>query len=240
MNQIATSRIVLGLLGVTTLCACTPSINPTLKKSVDSQLATLQVSKTIIEASDAPVGYQSGQWLQYRILDEKDKPTIATYKILESEGNHHTIESSIESYYSKMNSYMELEYEIGAPLGTMKILRVISNSDTQPAPEIADGFQMSILGSMYKSMAQQLFITEVPTSTTDKVSVSAGTFMAPYERDTTLRWGPLSYKAHSWHHGAVPMHGMVKSERKGGTKGSSELIAYGLSGAQSELLGVLY
>jgi hypothetical protein len=238
MTSLPRTSALTGLLCLL-LISCSASIKPALKKSVDAQISELSTSQDRVEAVDSPVGYQPGQWLRYRIVNEKGEPTIATHKFLDSDGDTHVIESVTESYYSKQTVYMEIRYAIGAPLSSLELLRVISSSDVQSTPQEASGFEMSIMGSTYEALAKQLFHQETPAEGDADVSVVAGTFVRTYEKDTELRWGPFSCQAHSWHHSAVPMHGMVKAERSDGTPGTTELIAYGHVGARSEVLAVL-
>lgn len=217
--------------------ACSPSINPAMKDSIDTRLSVVQSSPNQYDATTTGAGYVAGSWLKYKTLDEQGHPGIVTYKLLASEGNLHTIETIAETYYNRSNTYLELSYEIGAPIGTLEIRRAITQIDDGAVSE-SSSMELSIMGSMYRSMAGQLFYREQETGTSS-AEVIAGQFAGCTEKDSTLRFGPVSYSAHSWHHGAVPMHGMVRSERSDGKPGITELMSFGTTGAQSELLPAL-
>lgn len=216
--------------------ACSPSINPQLKAGVDGRLAMVQTSSESYSADSTPAGYQAGQWLQYKTLDEKGHPSIMTYKLIAVLDGGFAIETVSESYYSRDASYMEIRYAIGAPLSSIEVLRVVSSNNNE-APIEMDGMSLSLMDSMYKKLAGQLFYSQVPGPSGASVSVPAGTFGSCSEMDSTLSFGPWTFASHSWHHPAVPMHGMVKSERTDGKPGSSELLAFAQNGAESEILG---
>tara|TARA_R110002096_G_scaffold436085_1_gene667092 strand:+ start:8350 stop:9075 length:726 start_codon:yes stop_codon:yes gene_type:complete len=216
--------------------ACSPSINPQLKAGVDGRLAMIQDSSESYAADSLPVGYQAGQWLQYKMLDDKGHPSIMTYKLIAEIDGGFAIETVSESYYATSASYMEIRYAIGAPPSSIQVLRVVS-SDNNGTPTEMDSMSLSLMDSMYKKLAGQLFYTQLPGPSGASVSVPAGAFASCSEMDSTLSFGPWTFTSHSWHHPAVPMHGMVKSERTDGKPGSSELIAFGHSGAESEVLG---
>ncbi len=228
----------LAIVALLLCAACSPSINPKLKTSVDSKLAMVQNSSETYSAESAPAGYEAGQWLQYKLLDENGRPTLMTYKLLAVLDGGYAVETVSESYYSRDVNYIEFQYTLGAPIDTMKIVRVIS-SKGDDAPKEMDGMSLSIMDSVYKNLAGQIFMSQTGAPGGASVSVPAGTFASCSEMDTTLSLGPWSIESHTWHHPAVPMHGMVKSERTDGKPGSSELLTFSLTGAQSEILSRL-
>ena len=222
------------LVAVLGVAACSPSVNPAMKTSVDGQVTSIQISPQVYDGNAPAVGYEAGAWLRYKSVDDKGYPSINTYKLLKSEGNVHTIESVLESYYNKSSSLIELQYEFGAPIGSMQILSAVTQIDND-TPTVSSSMELSMMGSMYRTMIGHLFYREQNAGTAS-TQVPAGQFNGCQEKDSTMQIGPMSYSAHSWHHAAVPMHGMVRSERTDGKPGTTELVSFGLTGARSEIL----
>ncbi len=225
------------LLVVVGLAGCSPSINPAMKASVDQKVTAIVMSPSVYGADFPAMGYAPGSWLKYKTVDEKGHPSIVTYKLISLEGNLFTIESVIESYYSKMATYMEFVYQVGSPLNTLQVQRVVTQTDGG-SPVISSPMEMSMLGDMYREVAGQLFILE-QNAGTSSTQVPAGQFSGCLEKDSMIRFGPWSYRSHSWHHRAVPMHGMVRSERSDGKPGLTELLSFGTSGARSEVMAAM-
>lgn len=221
-------------MGSLLLYACSPTINPKLRASVDAQLNQAKTSSQVYATDSVPAGFQAGQWVQYKNLDKDGKPSILTYKLLATSGDQHSIETVMESYYFRTVTYMDVRFDVNAPLESLEILRVVSKDEDEP-PRQADSFQMSMLGSMYKSVARQVFLRQTPSDGISEVAVPAGVFEDCTQKETVLYLGPLRYKARSWHHPGVPIHGMVKAESVD-SNSTNELIAFGLSGAQSEIV----
>lgn len=218
--------------------ACSPSVNPALKTSVDTSLANVQPSSEVYPADASSPGYQSGQWLRYKVIDKEGKPAISEMKMLQTDGTSHTLEVMTESYYARTVQYLEVTYTIGTSLDQMQITRAITKQGNE-APTESSPMELSMTRSMLEAMAGNLFIHTVDLSGAERVQVAAGIFEGCGQAMTTLSVGPFSSQSQTWHHPAVPMHGMVRSQSVADPAAKQELLAFGLSGAQSEVLGVL-
>jgi len=213
--------------------ACSPSINPALKQSIDRQLNAMQANDQEYPADTSPVGYQAGQWSQYKILDDKGQPSIVTYKLLDLEDDMFTIETDTESYYFHDVNRIVFRYQMGAPLDSIEVISVITQKDNEP-PTALTGFSLSVLRSLMKKHAKSIFIQSTASVGQSTQEVNAGRFIGCSESDAEVRFGIWSAQSHSFHHVSVPMHGTVRSQAIGG-KGNSELIAFGLTGATSSM-----
>ncbi len=227
--------VLLTTVALVLASACSPSVNPALKSSIDGQLGSLVPSTQNYPAGMAPLGYQTGQWLKYKMLDKDGKPSIMTYKVISGEPGNLAVETESETYYNHSITYMEIRYNVAAPIDTLEILRVISSNDGE-RPKESSPMELSMMKSMYRTMLSQMFFQQQPAPGSSTIAVPAGTFQECGEMDTTISIGPWTFDSHSWHHPAVPMHGMVQSQRTDGEAGGMELIAFGLSGAQSTIL----
>ncbi len=230
--------VLLTVLTLALASACSPSINPALKSSIDGQLGSLVPSAQNYPAGMAPLGYQTGQWLRYKMLDKDGKPSIMTYRIISGDPGNFAIETENETYYSHSTNYMEIRYNVAAPIDTLEILRVISSTDGE-RPREASPMELSMMRSMYQTLLSQMFLQQLPAPGGNAISVTAGSFQDCGEMDSRVTIGPWTFDSHSWHHPAVPMHGMVQNKRTDGEAGGMELIAFGLSGAQSTILAQL-
>jgi len=189
-------------------------------------------------AGMAPVGYQTGQWLKYKTLDKDGTPGITTYRIISGDPGNFAIETEMETYYSHSTTYIEIRYNVAAPIDTLEILRVISSSDGE-RPRESSPMELSMMRSMYQTMLSQMFLQQLPAPGGNAISIAAGSFQDCGEMDSRFTIGLWTFDSHSWHHPAVPMHGMIRNQRTDGEAGGMELIAFGLSGAQSTILGRL-
>jgi hypothetical protein len=90
-----------------------------------------------------------------------------------------------------------------------------------------------LMQSMWRGALQGLVVSWQGQPQED-AAVAAGTFAACYKMRTDASWGPWHGSTLSWSHPAVPLSGMVKSQSIDSPT-TMELVAFGESGAQSEL-----
>ncbi len=229
-----TSALTGLILVSVSLAACFPKAQ-SQSKLVDSRLAKVTPSERIFKADAVMNDQHAGQWLQYKITDENAEPSILTYKLVASDGFHHSIEVVEESYYGKYAIYIEIRYDPGRSSDSLEVRRVLTRHG-ESIPKESSPEDLSVKKSYYRVFASQLFVHWAKAPKDGDIKVGGGHFRGSHKSYGTLTIGGLSYRAQTWHHPVLPMHGMVKAVRDDGTDGTIELIDFGLDGAQSEVL----
>lgn len=216
------------------LGACLPKAS-TQTELVDARIGGLVTSQNVYKA-DAFIGEQhAGQWLQYKSTDENAEPSILTYKLIASDGFNHSIELVEEGYNGTHTTYMELRYDPGRSTESLEVKRVLIRHG-ESTPKESSPEDLVVKELYYRALAGQLFSPWVDAPVVGDTVVGAGTFEGCHKVETVLTVSGLTLRANTWHHPALPMHGMVKAERSDGIEGKVELIDFGLDGAHSDVL----
>jgi hypothetical protein len=215
--------------------ACGPSINPAAQASVDRQVASMQQqSKTFpAPATEMPPPLSVGQWIRLKMLDSSGRPSLITYKIVGQEGSAYWVESVTESYTGKTILKMLVDFGDRTDLEKIDIQNVIvKNGDRAPVDYSKQGPVLSIVKGTYKSVVKNLIVKwhGLPKETRTTI---AGTFTDCYRGVSDVSLGPVSRSGTVWYHPAVPINGAVAF--KGDQGDAEELVAFGETGAVSEL-----
>ncbi len=216
------------------LAACLPK-TPTQIELVDARIQALEVSKNVYKADDLVSEQSAGQWLQYKSVDEHGEPSILTYKLIASDGFHHSIELVEEGYHGTSATYMELRYDPGRSTESLEVRRVLTQRG-ESSPRESSPEDLATKESYYRALAAQLFTPWVDAPIVGDTVVDAGTFEGCHKLEAVMTVSGLSLRADTWHHPVLPMHGMVKAVRSDGVEGHIELIDFGLDGAHSDVL----
>lgn len=216
------------------LCACFPR---TLSQAqqIDRRLAELAPSDRTFKADAVLNDQHAGQWSQYKYVDENGEPSILTYKLVASDGFLHSLEIVEEDYYGKFATYLETRYDPGRPSQNLEVKRVLTR-DGEALPKESSPEDLEVKASYYRALATQLFVHWAAAPKDGDIRVGGGQFRDSQKSEAILTVGGLSFRARTWHHPVLPMHGLVKAERSDGTAGSIELLGFGLDGARSEVL----
>ena len=226
--------LVLGLVVASEAVGCGPSIDPAAKADIDARVARLGRPK---QSYGAPVTFEPmpiavGQWTEHKLTDQDGQPAFLTYKVVGQENDAFWLEMAQDRYTG--HTVTKLLMSLGDRRTPSSIVvRAMKMKDkngriTELQPEM-----LSFMGSLFQGAVSMLVISWQGQPQEDAVS-PAGTFPGCYKARTDASWGPWSTASMSWSHPEVPLSGMVKSvgiDRPN----TMELVAFGLSGALSEL-----
>ena len=226
--------LVLGLVVSSLGLGCGPSIDPAAKADIDARVARLGQPK---QSYGAPVTFEPmpiavGQWTEHKLTDQDGQPAFMTYKVVGQENDAFWLEMVQDRYTG--HTVTKLLMTLGDRRTPSSIVvRAVKMKDkngriTQLQPEM-----LSFMGSLFQGAVSMLVISWQGQPQEDTVS-PAGTFPGCYKARTDASWGPWKTASMSWSHPQVPLSGMVKSvgiDRPN----TMELVAFGLSGAISEL-----
>jgi len=225
--------LILALVGAL-FFECTPTII-TQGQRIDTRLSDFEATGKTYEADAVGTGFQAGQWLQYKSVDEFDTPTIVTYKLISSDGFSHSVELVEEGYDGTTSRYMELQFDPGRAPSSLQVRRVLTKRNDDP-PRESSPEDLLIKESYYRALASQLFVSWSDGTADENVSLAIGKFHGCYKRENILLIAGSTFRAQSWHHPAIPLFGMIKAERSDGTQGTMELVDFGFKGARSDVL----
>ena len=231
-------RSVTPILGVLlavapTLGACGPSIDPALKSDIDRRIASLGRPAQTFQAPSGflPMALQAGQWTQHKMVHDGE-PSFMTHKVVGQVGDAFWIETVHESYSGRTVTKILLAIPNRMDPASMEIRGVVMK-DRKGRVNTMEGPMLSMMQGMYRGFVANLVVSWQGQPQED-AAVPAGTFAGCYKMRSDAQWGPWKAASTSWAHPAVPLSGMVRSE--GIDRPSTmELVAFGLSGAVSEL-----
>ena len=219
-----------GLFVALVLGACGPSIDPAAKADIDGRVAALQSGGSTLPAplSFEPMPLAAGQWVQYKMVDEKGQPSFLTYKVLGQEGGAFWIETLHESYTGRTAQKLLIAFGSRTDPGQIEIRAVVTldrRGTVNPMPPS----MMPLVQSMFKGVVSSLVIywQGLPQ---ESATVPAGRFDGCYRARNEAQWGPWSSMTDSWRHPAVPLSGVVRSQGVD-RPFTVELVAFGTTGA---------
>jgi hypothetical protein len=221
------------LLGGAALAGCGPSIDPALKADIDRRNSALAPPSQSFPrpAGFAPMPLQVGQWTQHRMLHDHE-PSFLTYKVVGQIADAFWIESVYEGYTGRTVTKILLVIANRMDPSSIEIRSVIMK-DRNGHVNSFDGPVLQMMQGAYRGAVSNLIVSWQGQPQEDTV-VPAGKFTGCFKARTDAQWGPWKSASTSWSHAAVPLSGMVRSE--GIDRPSTmELVAFGLSGAVSEL-----
>ncbi len=215
------------------LAGCGPSIEPAAKADIDGRMAALQSAGGTIPAppSFEPLPLVAGQWSQYKMIDDKGQPSFLTYKVLGEEGGAFWIETLHESYYGRTAQKMLLAFASRTDPTQIEIRAVVTLDKRGNINPMPPGM-MPMLQSMFRGVVSALVINwqGMPQ---ESAAVPAGRFDGCVRTRSDAQWGPWKSTADSWHHPAVPLSGLVRSQGIDHPF-TMELVAFGMTGATAD------
>jgi hypothetical protein len=237
MNERISGRVVQLIVGVMACVAfatgCGPSVDPAAKADIDGRLAKLQAPTASFPAPNGfvPMPLAVGQWTQHKTVND-GQPSFMTYKIVGEEGGAFWVEMVSESYAGRTIQKMLIAF--GNRMDPAQVeIRAVKMKDTKGRVTEQPKEMMPLLQSLYKKAATSLLINwqGLPQ---EAATVPAGRFDGCFHVRSAASFGPWSAVSDGWAHPAVPISGLVRSQ--GVDKPiTMELVAFGLTGAQSEL-----
>lgn len=231
------SRVLAKAAGVALLvagaAACSPSIDPAAKADIDRRVSMLKPGDATMPAPTGftPMPFATGQWTQYKMVNDKGEPSFFTQKIIGQEGDAVWLETVHESYQGRMVTKMLASFGNRTDPGQVQILAMATKDQKGNVNELPREM-MPMMQGMYKSAVSMLVINwqGLPQ---EAAVVPAGRFESCFKARTEAKWGPWSNVSDAWAHPAVPLSGTVRSQ--GVDKPfTMELVAFGTSGARSE------
>jgi hypothetical protein len=152
--------------------------------------------------------------------------------VVGQDGDAFWIESLQETYSGRTVTKILLSIPNRMDPASIQIRGVVTK-DRNGHVQTIDGPVLSMMQGMFRGAVSNLIVSWQGQPQED-ASVPAGTFAGCFKMRTDAQWGVWKSASMSWSHPAVPLSGMVRSE--GIDKPSSmELVAFGQSGAVSEL-----
>jgi hypothetical protein len=215
------------------LVACGASIDPAMRASIDGQVAALTPSDAAYPAptTKLPMPLSPGQWVRFKLVDKEGRPSFTTYKIVGQEGDAHWVEVVTERYSGRMVVKMLVAYGDRTDPSQTDMRRLIVKLKDNAPIDYQEPL-LSLVRGTYKDIAKAIIVRweGLPQETK---KVPAGTFVDAYKADAEVRLFGFTSRAKTWSHSAVPVQGLVHSDNEDGA--TMDLVAFGLSGATSEL-----
>ena len=230
-SQVMLIAVLLG--GAAALVGCGPSIDPALKADIDRRNSALGPPAQSFPAPTEfiPKPLQVGQWTQHRIVRDKE-PSFLTYKVVGQISDAFWVESVFEGYTGRTVTKILLAIPNRLDPNSIEIRGVVMK-DRNGHVNSFDGPMLQMMQGMYRGAVSNLIVTWQGQPQEDAV-VPAGKFTGCFKMRSDAQWGPWKTSSTSWSHAAVPLSGMVRSEGIDHPS-TMELIAFGMSGAVSEL-----
>lgn len=217
------------------LTGCVPSIDPAAKANVDARIARLR-AQTVTIPAPAPEAIESmapavGQWAQYKMTLPNGEAKFLMQKIVGEEGGALLVEIVHDAYQGR--SVEQLLVAVGDRRDPKKVeLRAVKVKDEKGRLTMLSRTDLWVarnrMGpvSIYWDDAMDVSLViswrGKPQAST---AVVAGRFEGCYHTRAPM--------GEAWSHPSVPLGGLVRKQDKQGF--ASELVAYGTSGAQSDL-----
>lgn len=239
---------------------CAPSITPAAKADIDRRIAELRPPAKSFDAPPEATGVplEPGQWVQYRVRDDEGRPSFVTHKVVGEESGAFWMEVVTESYAGR--EVVKLLVGLGELRAPHHLPRNAKGGEKGTAAEkLAHALShkhIELRALLLKNNAGD--VTNVPpfflrvvaftwpygfslafpdwqTGVRDEASVPAGRFLGCFMiRSTDPGTGEVGESSLSWFHPAVPLAGLVRRRSLDGAA-LRELVAFGTSGARSEL-----
>jgi hypothetical protein len=225
-------RLWLASICVCVLSACGPHIDQAAKAGVDQQVARLARSGQHYPAptSSELLPRAPGQWVKSHVTDKDGNHSFVTSKVLSMDGDRTWLEVETESYSGSSAVKMLVALGDGKDLSNVDVYDYWIK---HPNGRI-EQFPSFMLGAMkptLRNMLANIAVSHSPERQED-VSVPAGTFEQAYRAHVTLNALGTTFTSDAWWHPAVPLNGGVQSIGVDPI-GKTELVSFGLTGAQS-------
>jgi hypothetical protein len=220
----------LAVVLILTLSACSRSRS---ESSPAASSGPSQAAEVARPSGQTLAAFSTGQWTKYKVDLGDGQKTELTYKIVgEEEGAH----------------WLEI---VRGPAGAGTVIQLLVKVPNRNDPNsleikaarirMPNGHVRDIRGKMleptsegYKRSLADIFLPALAGAPQEDVTVPAGVFRGCFKtlQKAETKDGSSSYNA--WVHPTVPISGVVRSEEVG-SKSKTELVAYGSTGAESEI-----
>ncbi|HEY7373820.1 MAG TPA: hypothetical protein VIF57_16790 [Polyangia bacterium] len=248
------TRLLCGLIATVALTGCAAPVDPVAKAEMDARIAGLRTASTIVPA---PAAFESmplavGQWAEYELTTRSDQPQFLTQKVVaQEEDGVFWFEIVHDSYDGR--TVEQLLVAVGDRRDPAKVeLRAVRMRDGNgPVTTLSRGDlwvaknQLSLTGRYWDDAVDAALIINWRGQPQEATIVPAGRFDGCYckhSESLLSRWVHGRRAQDSWSHPAVPLSGLVRLQAyfvvDGRAKAPhvvSELVAYGTTGARSEL-----
>lgn len=225
MRRIALSVMVMFTVG------CGGSIHAVYKAEVDQRIADMQPSTASYAVSESiePPPLAVGQWIELKVVDEKKRPGVMTYKIVGQQGDAFWVETATTTYRGKQESRMLINFGDRKNPETFDVQAFSLRNNgkiTDYPPNM-----LGVLRSVWKPLLSNL-VVQWNDAPREDARVIAGEFAGCYKRRVQAQVAWVHQTTEAWGHPAVPINGLVRSQ--GLERPTSiELVAFGLEGATS-------
>jgi hypothetical protein len=220
------------------LCAlllggCGPWVDPAAKADIDGRLAALQEGGTSVPAPPGfePMPLSVGQWVQYRMIDDKGRPSLLTYKVLAREAGAFWIETLHETYFGRTAQKMLIAFGSRTDPNQIEV-RALVLLDRRGTVRPVPAAMIPVMQVTFHSVVSALAINWMGMPQESAI-VPAGRFEGCYRGRTDAQWGPWRSLADSWRHPAVPLSGLVRSQGID-RPFTMDLVAFGTTGATAD------
>jgi hypothetical protein len=238
-------NVTLGLASVTVAAAligCGPSIDPAAKADVDARIANLRLNPVTVPAPAPPANESMplavGQWAEYKIMSQDRLPSLLTQKIVGEIDGAFLVEIVHDTYEG--HTAEQLLVAVGDRMDPKKVeLRAVKLKDAKGRVTTLSQTNLLVarngLGPVdlyWEDAVSVSLANHWRGATQASTVVAAGRFEACYFIHSAQRRMRRPWIFESWSHPAVPLGGLVRQQDDRGFV--SELVAYGISGAQSD------
>ena len=211
------------------VAACAPVADNAAKADVDRRLKLIAPSGQSFPAPPAaqPLPLAVGQWVQYKMIDERGQPAFFTMKVVDELQGAYSIEYVTEDYAGKNVTRMDLYLGDRTNPAAMDI-RGVKEMDAQGNVKEVPAQAVGAQRARWQGLLDMVTVRwqGLPQ---EEASVPAGRFAGCYRAETQAAFGPWKTRSRSWSHGLVPVSGLVRSQ--GIDKPTTlELIAFGEKG----------
>ena len=235
MCRIARSRrLLLLLLPFAILLGCGASVDPAMQASIDKQVSALQQQSTTYPrpAAEMPPPLSPSQWVRVKSVDSDGRPSFITSKIVGQAGSATWVETVLESYAGRSIVKMLVDFGDRTDPEKIDIQGLIVKLKDHAPVDYSQNPMLGIVKGTYKGIVKNFVIRwhGLPQETR---TTFAGTFSDCFKGTSEVSFGPITRSGIAWYHPSVPINGAVAFH---GDRGDTqELVAFGMTGAVSEL-----
>lgn len=191
--------------------ACGASVNPAFKAQIDTRIAAAQQSDSRFAASAETNAGQlkAGTWALYKLTNNKQRPSLVTYKILSEDHGAYWIETISESYTGRLVQLMKVYFGPGTPPSEIRVDQVLQKHNDDDVTHVPTPL-LRMMGGVYGAMLKHL-TTSWQGSPQEDITVRAGTFEQAYRIRSEVAFGPMRSTSDVWYHSEAPVGGTVKT-----------------------------
>ena len=214
------------------LSACSPRVDQSAKSSIDRQIQQLRPGSEQYGAptKSDPAPLAAGQWIKQHVVDKDGNDSIVTTKVLRVDGTRVWFETETETYSGKtaLKALVSLD-----PAGDPKKMDVHEywTKSAKGKVEQIPPFLLEAMKPTLRTVLANLSAYRAIDGQED-VSVPAGQFAQAYKGRVKIDALGKTLVSDVWWHPEVPINGGVRAIGVD-PKSTTELIAFGTSGAKS-------